>query len=63
MITRIWHGKTKTRDAAHYRQFVIDTGIQDYLKTRGISEHRYGNERMVTLRRYGQSHGGKIMTP
>ena len=35
MITRIWHGKTKTRDAAHYRQFVIDTGIQDYLKTPG----------------------------
>ena len=35
MITRIWHGRTKTADAAVYRQYVIDTGIPDYLATPG----------------------------
>lgn len=35
MITRIWHGKTKTEDATVYRQYVIDTGIVDYLNTPG----------------------------
>lgn len=35
MITRIWHGKTKTADAAVYRQFVIDTGIKDYTSIKG----------------------------
>lgn len=35
MITRIWHGRTRTADAAIYRQYVIDTGIPDYLATPG----------------------------
>ncbi|HET9277363.1 MAG TPA: antibiotic biosynthesis monooxygenase [Flavitalea sp.] len=35
MITRIWHGKTKTEFAAVYRQYVIDTGIKDYINTPG----------------------------
>ena len=35
MITRIWHGKTKTEFAAVYRQYVIDTGIRDYINTPG----------------------------
>jgi len=35
MITRIWHGRTKTTDAELYRQFVIKTGIKDYTSTRG----------------------------
>ena len=35
MITRIWHGRTKKEDADIYKQYVIDTGIQDYLKTEG----------------------------
>ena len=35
MITRVWHGKTKKEDSEIYRQYVIDTGIQDYLKTEG----------------------------
>lgn len=35
MITRVWHGRTKTADAAVYRQYVIDTGIPDYLATPG----------------------------
>lgn len=35
MITRIWHGRTRTADAAVYRQYVIDTGIPDYLATPG----------------------------
>jgi heme-degrading monooxygenase HmoA len=35
MITRIWHGRTKTEDAEAYRQFVIETGILDYRSTPG----------------------------
>ncbi|MGD8779463.1 MAG: DinB family protein [Ignavibacteria bacterium] len=35
MITRMWHGKTKKEDADIYRQYIIDTGVQDYLKTDG----------------------------
>jgi uncharacterized damage-inducible protein DinB len=35
MLTRIWHGKTKKEDADIYRQYVIDSGIQDYLNTEG----------------------------
>ncbi len=35
MITRIWHGKTKKEDADIYRQYVIDTGIKEYLRTNG----------------------------
>ncbi|MBO9565252.1 MAG: antibiotic biosynthesis monooxygenase [Niastella sp.] len=35
MITRIWHGRTKTTDAVVYRQYVIDTGIPEYLATPG----------------------------
>lgn len=35
MITRIWHGRTQTAHAAVYRQYVIDTGIPDYLATPG----------------------------
>lgn len=35
MITRIWHGRTRTEDANVYRQYVIDTGIPDYLATPG----------------------------
>lgn len=35
MITRIWHGKTKTVDAETYREFVIATGINDYRSTKG----------------------------
>ncbi|HEV8282764.1 MAG TPA: antibiotic biosynthesis monooxygenase [Chitinophagaceae bacterium] len=35
MITRIWHGRTKTKDAEAYRQFVIETGIPEYTATKG----------------------------
>ena len=35
MITRIWHGRTTTADAAGYRQFVIETGITDYKSVQG----------------------------
>ena len=35
MITRIWHGRTTTADAAAYRQFVIETGITDYRSVQG----------------------------
>ena len=35
MIARIWHGKTRTGDAGIYRQYVIDTGMKDYIRTPG----------------------------
>ena len=35
MIVRIWHGRTKSKDAIDYRKFVIETGIKDYTSTRG----------------------------
>jgi len=35
MITRIWHGRTKKENAEKYRQYVIDTGIANYLNTDG----------------------------
>jgi uncharacterized damage-inducible protein DinB/heme-degrading monooxygenase HmoA len=35
MITRIWHGRTKKEDADKYLQYVIDTGINDYVTTKG----------------------------
>jgi len=35
MITRVWHGRTKTTDAEPYRKFVINTGVKDYISTAG----------------------------
>ena len=35
MITRIWRGKTKKENSDIYRQYVIETGIQEYQKTDG----------------------------
>jgi heme-degrading monooxygenase HmoA len=35
MITRFWHGKTKTSDAAEYRSYVIETGIRGLTSTSG----------------------------
>jgi len=35
MITRIWHGRTKTADAKEYREYVIKTGIDDYKSVNG----------------------------
>jgi hypothetical protein len=35
MITRIWHGRTKSEMADEYREFVIATGIRDYRLTKG----------------------------
>ena len=35
MITRIWHGRTKTKHATAYRDYVTETGIKDYIKTPG----------------------------
>ena len=35
MITRIWHGRTRTNDAAIYREYVIQTGMKEYLSTAG----------------------------
>jgi len=35
MITRIWHGRTKTADAKEYREFVIKTGVADYKSVKG----------------------------
>ena len=35
MIVRIWHGRTRTSEAEAYRQFVIQTGISDYISSKG----------------------------
>lgn len=35
MITRIWHGVTKKSDKEKYLIYLSDTGIKDYLKTKG----------------------------
>jgi uncharacterized damage-inducible protein DinB len=35
MITRIWHGRTKKEDADIFRQYVVNTGVRDYLKVKG----------------------------
>ena len=35
MIARMWHGRTRTADAAAYRQFVIETDIADYTSVKG----------------------------
>jgi uncharacterized damage-inducible protein DinB len=35
MITRIWHGRTKREDSNVYRQYVLETGVPDTLKTDG----------------------------
>jgi heme-degrading monooxygenase HmoA len=34
-ITRIWHGVTKAELADEYLEYVINTGITDYKKTKG----------------------------
>ncbi|MBN9351501.1 MAG: antibiotic biosynthesis monooxygenase [Chitinophagaceae bacterium] len=35
MITRIWHGITKTEDADSYLKYIEDTGIKDYKNIKG----------------------------
>jgi uncharacterized damage-inducible protein DinB len=35
MITRIWHGKTRTSDKDNYLKYLTKTGVRDYLKTKG----------------------------
>lgn len=35
MITRIWHGRTKAKDADAYLEYVQGTGLKDYLATAG----------------------------
>lgn len=35
MITRVWHGKTKAKDADVYLEYIQETGLKDYLTTAG----------------------------
>jgi len=35
MITRTWHGRTRSHDAEIYRNYVINTGIKDLTSTNG----------------------------
>ena len=35
MITRIWHGRTKSENADTYRQYIMNTGIPEYRLTAG----------------------------
>ena len=37
MITRIWHGKTKAKHANSYLKFLKETGLKEYLATKGIA--------------------------
>lgn len=36
MITRIWHGKTKAKDAEAYLEYIRSTGLEEYAATPGI---------------------------
>jgi uncharacterized damage-inducible protein DinB len=54
MITRIWHGRTKKEDADSYRQYVIETGVRDYLKLTGnlgvtLWQREEGNETHIWM--------------
>ncbi len=40
MITRVWHGKTKSIDADKYLRFLIDYGVTEYQNTPGNLEVR-----------------------
>lgn len=35
MITRIWHGITRAKDADSYLNYIQETGLKDYLSTPG----------------------------
>ena len=35
VITRIWHGRTRTQHSDEYLQFLIDTGVADYKSVDG----------------------------
>lgn len=35
IITRIWHGVTKSEFADEYLKYLIETGVEDYKKTKG----------------------------
>ena|SRR5215207_2371908 len=35
IITRIWHGMTRTEQSDEYLEFLIKTGVADYRKTEG----------------------------
>ncbi|MBL0740394.1 antibiotic biosynthesis monooxygenase [Chryseolinea lacunae] len=35
MITRIWHGRTRTSDAEKYLDFLLTAGTREYLDTSG----------------------------
>ena len=35
MITRFWHGRTKTNEADDYRKYVMETGISGLISTKG----------------------------
>jgi len=44
MITRIWHGRTRERDANGYLQFLIGKGTSDYVNTPGNKSVRVWNK-------------------
>lgn len=35
MITRTWHGRTKTADAEHFHSYLTKVAVEDYRKTKG----------------------------
>jgi uncharacterized damage-inducible protein DinB len=40
MITRIWHGRTKKENAEIYKQYVVETGVRDYMEVQGNLDTR-----------------------
>lgn len=36
IVTRIWHGKTQAGHSDRYLEYILETGIEDYLSTPGI---------------------------
>jgi hypothetical protein len=59
MIVRIWHGRTKSKDAIAYREFVIETGIKDYTSTNGNSGAQIWQRQEGDITISGRFPGGK----
>jgi heme-degrading monooxygenase HmoA len=45
MVTRVWHGRTKSSDSEAYLEFLIKSGVTDYMATPGNIEVRIWREK------------------
>ncbi len=60
VITRIWHGMTSAKDADKYLQYVIETGVADYKRTKGTLASRYFDGSTVKFVIFGRLRNGKV---